>query len=443
MAGGQLNAKSRPENLPDPSDGRLLDLVQRQTLDYFWDFGHPVSGMARERSNPVIGYDYQHTVCTGGTGFGIMALLAGAERGFLPRAAVLDRIRKIIAFLERAESFHGAFPHFMHGALGTTIPFSAMDDGGDLVETSYLMVGLLCARQFFSGTARNEENLRDATDRLWHAVEWDWYTRDGRNVLYWHWSPRHQWLMNHAITGWNECLVTYVLAAASPTHAIAPSAYHQGWTDSPVFRNGRSYYGIELPLGPACGGPLFFSQYSFLGLDPRGLRDRYANYWQQNLSHTLINRAHCIANPNRFAGYGEDCWGLTACDGDAGYGAFCPTNDRGVIAPTAALSSMPYTPDESMRVLQYMYRNLGPSAASAYGFVDAMNLSRNWFAKSNLAVDQGPIVVMLENYRSGLLWDLFMSCTEVLSGLGRLGFDRLAPANDRRNAIAGIIPVRQ
>ncbi|MGH6789354.1 MAG: glucoamylase family protein [Pseudolabrys sp.] len=418
-----MSPATQPAVVSEQPDERLLGLIQRQTLNYFWEFGHPASGMARERSNPVAGYDFQQTVCTGGTGFGIMAMLAGASRGFLPRTAVLERIRKIAAFLDRAESYHGVFPHFLHGATGATIPFSAMDDGGDLVETSYLMAGLLCARQFFSGAAPAEVALRDAIERLWTAVEWDWHTRGGRDVLYWHWSPRHEWLMNLPITGWNECLVTYVMAAASPSHPIAPAVYHRGWTDSPVFRNGQSYYGITLPLGPPHGGPLFFSQYSFLGLDPRGLRDRYADYWQQNLAHTQINRAHCIANPNGFAGYGADCWGLTACDGDTGYGAFCPNNDRGVIAPTAALSAMPYTPAESMQVLRYVYRNLGPSAASAYGFVDALNLSRNWFAKSNLAVNQGPIVVMLENYRSGLLWDLFMSCAEVRSGLHRLGFD--------------------
>jgi hypothetical protein len=344
--------------MPHLSDEALLDRVQRHTLDYFWTFGHPVSGMARERSNPVAGYDYLDTVTSGGTGFGVMAMLAGAARGFLPRGEVLARIDRIVAFLSGAESYHGVFPHFLHGATGATIPFSPKDDGGDLVETSFLMMGLLCARQFFDDRAAEETRLRGAIERLRHAVEWGWHTRGG-DVLYWHWSPRHGWAMNHAITGWNECLITYVLAAASPAHAIAPSVYHRGWTDSPVFRNGHTYHGVELPLGPPCGGPLFFSHYSFLGLDPRGLRDRYADYWQQNLAHTRINRAHCIANPHGFAGYGAQCWGLTACDGDAGYNAFSPTNDRGVIAPTAALSAMPYTPKESMAMLRHLHDNLG------------------------------------------------------------------------------------
>lgn len=399
------------------SDDALLDLVQRRTLLYFWDFGYPESGLARERSNPVAGYDFLDTVTTGGTGFGIMAMLAAAERGFLTRSDVQARVTRIVDSLASADSYHGVFPHFLHGGTGKTIPFSSKDDGGDLVETSFLIAGLLCARQYFAGDAK----LGGAIDRLWHAVEWDWHTR-GENVLYWHWSPQHGWAMNHAIRGWNECLVTYVLAAGSPTHAIAPETYHRGWTASPVFRNGNAYDGTTLPLGPDKGGPLFFAHYSFLGLDPRHLRDAYADYWAQNRAHVTINRAYCIANPHGFAGYGPNCWGLTACDGDKGYNAFSPTNDLGVIAPTAALSSMPYAPTESMMALRHFYDERGGSLWRDYGFADSFNASANWVAEGHLAIDQGPIVVMIENYRSGLLWRLAMSCPEIRRGLDRLRF---------------------
>ena len=399
------------------SDDALLDLVQRQTLRYFWDFGHPASGLARERSNPVAGYDFMDTVTTGGTGFGIMAMVAGAERGFLTRGDVRTRVGKIVDGLASADRYHGVFPHFLHGGTGKTIPFSSKDDGGDLVETSFLMMGLLCARQYFAEDAR----LGAAIDRLWHDVEWDWHTH-GEDVLYWHWSPRHGWAMNHAIRGWNECLITYVLAAASPAHAIAPQVYHRGCTDSPVFHNGKAYGDKTLPLGPDQGGPLFFAHYSFLGLDPRGLRDAYADYWAQNCAHVEINRAHCVANPHGFAGYGPDCWGLTACDGDKGYNAFSPTNDHGVIAPTAALSSMPYTPAESTAALRHLYEERGGALWRDFGFADSFNASANWVAEGHLAIDQGPIVVMIENHRSALLWRLFMSCPEIRRGLDRLGF---------------------
>ena len=399
------------------SDDALLDLVQRQTLRYFWDFGHAASGLARERSNPVAGYDFMDTVTTGGTGFGIMAMVAGAERGFLTRGDVRARVGKIVDGLASADRYHGVFPHFLHGGTGKTIPFSSKDDGGDLVETSFLMMGLLCARQYFAEDAR----LGAAIDRLWHDVEWDWHTH-GEDVLYWHWSPRHGWAMNHAIRGWNECLITYVLAAASPAHAIAPQVYHRGCTDSPVFHNGKAYGDKTLPLGPDQGGPLFFAHYSFLGLDPRGLRDAYADYWAQNCAHVEINRAHCVANPHGFAGYGPDCWGLTACDGDKGYNAFSPTNDHGVIAPTAALSSMPYTPAESTAALRHLYEERGGALWRDFGFADSFNASANWVAEGHLAIDQGPIVVMIENHRSALLWRLFMSCPEIRRGLDRLGF---------------------
>lgn len=403
------------------SDDALLDLVQRRTLSYFWDFGHPASGMARDRSNPVSGYDYRATVTIGGTGFGIMAMIAGAERGLLPKGAVVERLQRIVDFLLAAETYHGAFPHFMHGETGETIAFSDLDDGADLVETSFLVMGLITARQYLA--TDGECHLGAQIDRLWHGVEWDWFTRGGRDVLFWHWSPRHDWAMNHEIRGWNECLMTYVLAQASPRHPIAADVYHRGWAGSPTFRNGNIYYDLDLPLGPPYGGPLFFSHYSFMGLDPRGLSDRYADYWLQNRNHTLINHAHCISNPHRHAGFSEHCWGLTASDGDAGYGAFCPDNDRGVIAPTAALSAMPYVPSLSIPTLRHFYEDLGDRIWGEFGFLDAFNQSADWVAEGNLAINQGPIVVMIENHRSGLLWELFMSAPEVRDALLRLGFE--------------------
>jgi hypothetical protein len=410
---------------PPLSDDALLDAIQQRTLRYFWDFAHPISGMARERSNPVAGYDFLDTVTTGGTGFGVMALLAGASREFLPHAGVLARVTRIVEFLACCETHHGVFPHFLHGRTGAIVPFSEFDDGADLVETSFLMMGLLSAREFFSGAAAEEGALREKIEKLWHAVQWDRYTR-GETVLYWHWSPRHGWAMNHPITGWNECLITYVLAASSPSFPISPDVYHAGWANSPHFRNGNSYYGIRLPLGPPFGGPLFFAHYSFLGLDPRGLKDRYADYWEQNRAHALINRAHCIANPNGFRGYGPDCWGLTACDGHAGYNAFSPNNDLGVIAPTAALASMPYMSEGSIAAARRFFRIMDGRLWREYGFLDSFNSSTDWIAEGHLAIDEGPIAVMIENHRSGLLWTLFMRCPEVMTGLGRLGFN-LAP----------------
>jgi hypothetical protein len=406
---------------PSADDEALLDLVQRQTLRYFWDFAHPVCGLARERSNVTEKYGLE-AVTTGGSGFGVMAIIVGVARGWIDRAAAVDRLWTMARFLLKADSYHGIWPHFLNGDTGKTIPFSRKDDGSDLVETSFLLAGLLTARQFFDGADPEESRLRSAIDWMWREAEWDWHTRDGRNVLTWHWSPNNGWSMNHEIRGWNECLITYVLAASAPRYAVSPEVYHRGWADGRDFLSGRTFEGITLPLGPVGGGPLFLSQYSFLGLDPRGLSDRYADYWAQNVAHTEVNRTYCIANPKGFVGYGPDCWGLTASDSVHGYDAHSPTNDCGVITPTAALSAFPYAPEAAMAALRHFHGELGDRLWRELGFIDAFSETAGWYADSHLAIDQGPIVVMIENARSGLLWRLFMSCPEISVGLRRLGF---------------------
>lgn len=403
-------------------DQELLDRVQRHTLRFFWDFAHPVSGLARDRTNPTPRDPDNDWITIGGSGFGVMAILAGIERGWLGRGEALDRILVMLRFLEYADHYHGVFPHFLHGGTGRAIRFSRKDDGADLVETAFLIMGLFCARQYFDREEPAERELRGRVASLWHDIEWSWHTQGGRPVLYWHWSPNHGWSMDHEIRGWNECLVTYVLAAGAERYPIDARPYHHGWTQCRDFRNARTYHGITLPLGPELGGPLFFAHYSFMGLDPRGLRDAYADYAEQVRAHCLVNRAHCIANPHGHAGYGPDCWGLTASDSPAGYDAHSPTNDLGVISPTAALASMPFVPDESMAALRHFHDTLGDWIWRDLGFVDAFRVADRWQSGTHLAIDQGPIVVMIENHRSGLLWRLFMSCPEVRRGLHRLGF---------------------
>ena len=389
------------DKFPRMADEALLDLVQAQTFKYFWDYAHPVSGLARERMNS------DDTVTSGGSGFGIMCLPVAVERGFVTREEAAARLRTIVDFLSSADRFHGAFPHWMNGRTGKVIPFSANDNGGDLVETAFLMEGLLTAASYFDQPG--ETDIRSGIDALWRAVEWDWYTREGQDVLYWHWSPSAQWAMNMPIRGWNEALIVYVLAASSPTHPVSANVYHMGWA------SGGS-------MKPSQNGPLFFAHYSFLGLDPRTLKDAYADYWAQNLAHARYNYDYCVRNPKHHAGYSANCWGLTASDIPGGYSASSPANDLGVIAPTAALSSMPYLPQESMEALRYFYYKLGDHLWGKYGFRDAFCLDSAWFASSYLAIDQGPIVVMIENYRSGLLWRLFMQNADIQGGLEALGF---------------------
>jgi hypothetical protein len=403
------------DKFPRISDDELLTLVQKQTFKYFWDFAHPISGMARERNTSG------NTVTSGGSGFGVMALVTGISRNFISRTDGLARMQQIVGFLKTADRFHGAFPHWIDGNTGKVIAFSTKDNGGDLVETSLLMAGLLTARQYFDGANATETTLRNDITNLYNEVDWNWY-RNGTNSLYWHWSPNYGWDMNLKIQGWNECLITYVLAASSPTHPISKTVYDQGWARDGAMKNGNSYYGVQLPLGNANGGPLFLSQYSFLGINPNGLTDVYANYEIQNKAHTMINYNYCVANPAKNIGYSAECWGLTASDIPGGYTASSPTNDRGVIAPTAALSSFPYTPSQSMAALKFFYYKLGDKIWKEYGFIDAFNFNEPWFASSFLAIDQGPIIIMIENYRTQLLWNLFMSAPEIKTGMKGLGF---------------------
>ncbi|MBN2138490.1 MAG: hypothetical protein JW720_11850 [Sedimentisphaerales bacterium] len=401
------------------TDDQLLTSVQRATFRYFYDFAHPVSGLARE------GFKHpRDTVTTGGTGFGIMAIIVGAERGFVTRADAADHILKILTFLdEKASRYHGAWAHWLNGRTGQTIPFSTYDDGADLIETAFLVQGMLAARQYFTGGDDTETQIRTKVTQLWRDVEWDWFLRSPESeVLYWHWSPNYDWQMNMPIVGYHEGLIAYILAIASPTHPIPPACYDNGWARSSSYTNGNTYYGYTLEVGPAYGGPLFWTHYSFLGFDPRSKSDDYCNYFDNSRTISLINRAHCAANPNGFEGYSNLVWGLTASVNPWGYSAHSPTNDNGTISPTAALSAMPYVPAESLATLKHFYHTYGGDLFGPLGFRDAFNLEEDWFSDTYLAIDQGPIIVMIENHRTSLLWSSFMSNPEIIPALQAIGW---------------------
>jgi hypothetical protein len=417
---------------PAISDSTLLDSIERKTFDFFWSGAEPNSGMAPERIHMDGDYpaNDQRIIATGGSGFGVMAILAGIHRGFITREQGLARLEKIVSFLQKADRFHGAYSHWINGEDGHVKPFGRKDNGGDLVETSYLFQGLLCARQFFSDGNAKEKQLAARIDRLWRAVDYDWYRNGGQNVLYWHWSPEYAWQMNFPVHGFNECLILYILGASSPTHGVPAEVYHQGWAENGAINQVSFYKNDTLHLhmqgNPPHGGPLFWSQYSFLGLDPRGLKDQYADYWKEMSTMSKINYQWCVDNPKQYKGYSDSSWGLTASYSVREYAAHAPDerNDLGVISPTAAISSFPYTPKESMAAIKHWYTSdsLRPKILGSYGFYDAFSESANWYKPWYLSIDQGPEVAMIENYRSGLLWKLFMSCPEVQSGLKKLGF---------------------
>ncbi len=417
-------------------DSEVFNRVQRQTFEYFYSGAEPVSGMARERIhlNHIYPQKDSTVVTSGGSGFGIMALIVGMERGFITREQGVAQLQKIVQFLETADRFHGVWPHWWYGETGKTKPFSKYDDGGDLVETSFLLQGLLCARQYFAKGNPGEIQLANRVDRLWKDVDFDWY-RNRETVLFWHWSPNYGWKMDFRVRGYNECLLMYILAAASPTHTVDAKVYHEGWAENGKINkvNKPESIAAKFPLhlqmkhqGDAWnGGPMFWAHYSYLGLDPRGLKDQYADYWKENTTQALINYQWCADNPLHYKGYSDSSWGLTSSYSVKGYSHHAPTTERdlGVLTPSAALGSFPYTPSQSNAALIYWYQHYKNKLLGKYGFYDAFSVADNWFPQQYLAIDQGPIVVMMENYRSNLLWNLFMSCPEVKNGLRKLGFE--------------------
>ena len=400
----------------------LLDTVQKYTTRYFTDFAEPSSGLARERSNDFRDADI---ITTGGSGFGIMAVIAGIERGYISREQAMGQFDKALGFLEKAERFHGMWAHWYDTRTGKVYPFSHYDDGGDLIESAFLAQGLLTLRQY---TLASEPEIAARADRLWREMEWDWYTR-GTDSLYWHWSKNYGWKMNHRVKGYDECFIAYVLAASSPTHPVGRKVYEACYKNSPYYYNGKSYYGIPLTIGMEYGGPLFFTHYSFLGLDPHGLSDGLTDYYERGRAHALIHYNYAIENPKGHAGYGKDLWGFTSSDDPlVGYCSHHPgtPDENGTVSPTAAISSIVYTPKESMDCLWHLYYDLGDKLFGPMGFYDAYNPSlpeEKQVVRSYLAIDQGPIAVMIENYRSGLLWKLFMSAPEVAVGLNVLGLN--------------------
>ena len=412
--------------VPAASDSVLLDMIQKYTLNYFTDFAHPQTGLARERSNDING----DIVTTGGTGFGLMSMIAGVERDFISKDKALNIIDKTVTFLEKCEKFHGAWAHWYDGDTGKTFSFSKYDDGGDIVETAFLVEGLLCVRQWLADSDdAKEKKIAERCDKLWRGVEWDWYTR-GTDSLYWHWSKNHEWKMNHRIKGFDETFIAYVLGVSSPTHPFSPDVYYACYPQSTYYYNGKEYYGVKLDLGMEYGGPLFFTHYSFIGLDPRVVDVHGVNLYERNKAHSLIHYNYAIENPKGHEGFGSDLWGFTSSDDPlVGYTSHHPGTDaeNGTVSPTAAVSSIVYTPEESLAVIRHLYYDLGEKVFGKYGFYDSYNPSMvdgQEVVKSFLAIDQGPQIAMIENYRSGLLWNIFMTCPEIQTGLKKLGFTK-------------------
>ena len=429
----EASATTRPM-----SDEELLTMLQEACFRYYWEGAHPQAGMTLEN---IPGDD--RIVATGASGFGVMAIIVGVDRDFITREQGLQRLTKIVSFLEKAPRYHGVWSHFMDGATGQSLPvFSMFDNAGDLVETAFLMEGLLVARQYFNGPRPQERDLYDRISHLWETVEWDWYRRSPESdALYWHWSPEWAWHINHRLTGFNEVMIVYLLAIASPTHAAPSKLYYSGWANEGEagaqyrrgwsgvsarqhYTNGHTYYGIKLDVGVGTGGPLFFTHYSYMGFDARRIHDRFTDYFRNNRDIARINLAYCTQNPGHYKGYGADFWGLTASDGPKGYLPHEPRRelDDGTMTFTGALSSFPYTPESSLAMLKHVYRDLGGQVWGVYGPRDAINLTQDWVSPIFMGLNQAPITVMIESYRTGLIWKLFMSNPEIKPMLQKIGF---------------------
>jgi hypothetical protein len=419
----QTNDQGRllPSNWSKPVEGhsealetnQLLTEVQQASFDYFYQYAHPTSGLARAsaKRNPDI-------CAIGASGMGFYNLGVGIDRGFITRQEGADLALKELRFLsDKAERFHGAFPHFINGETGKVIPFSKYDDGADIVETAFLMEGVLFAREYFSQQNPDEIAIRQTADKLWRDVEWDWFVNKSGEIpaMIWHWSPHYGFKKNLYILGFNECQIVYVLALASPTHPIEAKSYWEGW-ESAGYESESTQFGVHLELGsrPSTGPPLFETQFSYLGLDPHQLTFHGRSYFDHFRDFCLVQIRYAESKTNVYKGYGP-LWGITASAGPDGYMAFAPgIRDKGTLAPTAALSSMPYVPRESVACLMEMYQKHGSRLWGPFGFYDSFNFTRDWVARTYLCIDEGPIAPMIENYRSGMCWKTFMKCPEIL-----------------------------
>ncbi|MBW1618721.1 glucoamylase family protein [Empedobacter falsenii] len=431
LCGASAFAQTKQEN-------KLLDKVQKQTIQYFWDYAEPHSKLARERFHPDGFYpeNDSNIITTGGTGFGLMSLIVGIDREFIPRKEATERILTGLKFLQNADRFHGAWPHWLNGETGKVKAFSTYDNGGDLVETAFLAQGLICLKEYFKDSKNEKEiEISQLADQLWKEIDFNFYTR-GENVLYWHWSPNYEWKINFPLKGFDETMITYVIAAASPKHSINSEVYYSGWTRNGDIKSNDSAYGVPLIVKHNGAnknvGPLFWAQYSFIGLNPNNLIDGIGiDYGKVVKNQAKIHYIYNQQKKESFKKYKKNMWGLTASytfnpDGTEGYTAHSPLNDNNVITPTAALSSFPYTPKESMDFLKFIYEKQNKSLIGVAGPYDAVDVKNDRVITKYLAIDQGTITPMIENYRSGLLWKLFMQNEDVQRGLDKLKFKTTA-----------------
>jgi hypothetical protein len=407
---------------PFASDDEFLEYVQQTSFDYFWYGANPANGLVPDRSATT-------SPCSiAAVGFGLTAIGIGIDHGWISRTQGVARVLTTLnTFLQGPQGpnasgmigYHGWFYHFldMNTALRANSELSSID-------TTLLLAGILYAKQYFDSTNTDETNIRTMADTIFNRVDWNWMAR-GTNAVSMGWFPPGSFLTDNWI-GYNEGMILYCLGLGAASNPLPASAWNR-WTSGYTWATNYGQAFVPFP-------PLFGHQYSHCWIDFRHITDSYMNshnstYFENSRRAAIAQRAYCMANPLQQVGYSSNVWGLTACDGPTGYaahGAPPAQNDDGTIAPTAPGGAMAFTPEYSLPTLRYFYSHYRPRIWTAYGFRDAFNLGAQWWASDTLGIDQGPIVIMIENYRTERVWRLFMQNEEVQRGLQRAGFTRLA-----------------
>lgn len=405
------------------SDDDFLELVSRTAFDFLWNEANPANGMVRDRSRE----NSAASVASIGmalTGYGV-----AADRGWITRDQARERTRTTLNFLWNAPQstapdatgYKGHFYHFLNMQTGRRAGTNELST----IDTALLMAGVLYAAAYFDQDHPDEAFIRDTGKALYDRVDWAWASPRAPRISH-GWNPESGFIP-YDYGGYSEAMILYLLALGSTTYPVERQAWEywmSGYRWQSDFLPGRPYVAFA---------PLFGHQYSHIWVDFRGrrdaaMRDRGIDYFENSRRATLAQVNYAAANPNRFAGYSANEWGITASDTPTGYrarGAPPAYNDDGTLNPTAPGGSYPFTPEESLRALRTMYTTYGRRLWGIYGFRDAYNPTQNWFATDYIGIDQGPILLMIENYRSGSIWQRFMTRPEIQQGLTRAGFQTL------------------
>jgi hypothetical protein len=423
---GDWSEVASASSTPFEREGFLTE-VQEAGFRYFYNYAYPGSHLPREGIKAKDSWD-PTAMSAVSTGMYFFNIVVGIERGFITREQGAAHAKVLLDFLNGpTERFYGAFPHWIDGKTGKVRPFSSKDNGADMVETAIIAQGLIFAREYFDGYSVVENSIRQTSDSLWKAIEWDKFIQNpgtDEQVMIWHWTPEHGF-SDLPIVGFNEAEICYILGVGSPTFPIAPEVYWDGWVaKNPEYYNPRTVEGlngpIELKLTWDYGIPMFVMHYSYLGLDPRSVPLQDGNLFDEFTRLTLANHDYAKLNADKFKGY-DKYWGLTASLDPNGYRAHHPIHDdNGTISPTGALCSMPYLPKQVIDMMCELYLEKGDTLWGPFGFYDAFNPTLDWVADGYIGIDVGPIAPMIENYRSGKLWYTFMQAPEVHEAIEKI-----------------------